>query len=316
MLAGSFLQNKTLPQPLPAPKKQSKMIGEISEPPNIIGKQTCTAPLMIVGEKAAQQRLHKFVEYKITDYKNLRDFPSKDATSLLSPYFAAGMITVRQCINLVQNWQQTVNRLSFFELNEGPLTWVNELLWREFYRHILVGFPRVSKHKPFKLNTNKLPWGYDQKLLQQWQQGLTGVPIVDAGMRQLNQTGWMHNRLRMVAAMYLSKNLFLDWRLGEQYFMNNLIDGDLASNNGGWQWAASTGVDAVPYFRIFNPYRQSERFDPDGKFIRKYVPELTGLDNKAIHQAQSNKHINYPKPIVDLQASKQRAISAFKKLNS
>lgn len=311
-----LLQREGLPKPLGPPKKQPQMIGVASTLPTFIGKHEIKEPLINAGERFAQQQLKQFVEHKILYYKELRDFPAKDATSRLSPYFSAGMITVHQCFDLIHSWQQQEHKKSFFELAEGPLTWSNELLWREFYRHILVGFPRVSKHRPFKLNTDRIQWIQNNELLQAWQQGLTGVPIVDAAMRQLNQTGWMHNRLRMVVAMYFSKNLFLNWRLGEKYFMQNLIDGDLASNNGGWQWSASTGVDAAPYFRIFNPYRQSERFDPQGEFIRQYLPELEALDSKSIHTAQTNKKLSYPNPIVDVQQSKKCAIAAFKELNS
>lgn len=159
---------------------------------------------------------------------------------------------------------------------------------------------------------------YTRRELRSWKSGNTGIPIVDAAMRQLNQTGWMHNRLRMITAMFLTKNLFIDWRLGEAYFMSKLVDGFLASNNGGWQWSASTGTDAAPYFRVFNPATQSERFDPDGEFIRKYVPEIAKLDNKRIHQPWAGGVIpgGYPRPIVDLKESRKEAISKFQALKN
>lgn len=297
--------------PLSKPKKQAEMIGARNPVPRKFSgfDLTHTHSKFPAGELFAKKQLESFIEGKIINYKVDRDFPTIDGTSKLSPYFAAGMISMQQCFAAIMQWHKDTIQ----NLPDGALTWLNELLWREFYRHIVVGFPRVSKHQPFKLETDKIPWDYNQELLRKWQEGLTGFPIVDAAMRQLNQTGWMHNRLRMIVAMFLSKNLFLDWRLGEKYFMQNLIDGDLASNNGGWQWSASTGVDAVPYFRIFNPIRQSERFDPKGEFIRQYVPELTKLDNKAIHNPENSGVIltDYPKPIIDLRASKERVMKAF-----
>ena len=184
-------------------------------------------------------------------------------------------------------------------------------------QHILFDYPQVSKHLPFKANTQKIVWRDAPEDLIAWQQGQTGIPIVDAGMRQMLKTGWMHNRVRMICAMFLSKNLLIDWRLGEAWFMQHLIDGDLAANNGGWQWCASTGTDSVPYFRIFNPISQSQKFDADGNYIRKWVPELAHLDAKQIHEPYAKNKmlkLNYPKPIVDLKSSRIRAIEAFKNL--
>ncbi len=194
------------------------------------------------------------------------------------------------------------------------------MLWREFYKHILVGYPQVSRHKAFRAHTEALPWRTAPDDFEAWQQGRTGIPLIDAAMRQLLHTGWMHNRLRMVVAMFLSKNLLIDWRKGEQHFMRHLIDGDLAANNGGWQWSASTGTDSVPYFRIFNPVTQSQRFDPDGRFIRHWLPELTQLDNKTIHLPVKSSDLfdtsRYVSPIVDLGKSRQRALAAFKGLSA
>ncbi len=201
----------------------------------------------------------------------------------------------------------------------GRETWITELIWREFYRHILVGFPRVSRHQPFRLETRRLEWSGNEEHFDAWKEGRTGVPIVDAAMRCLRATGWMHNRLRMITAMHLTKDLFLDWRRGERWFMRNLIDGDLASNNGGWQWSASTGTDAAPYFRIFNPVSQSRKFDPDGAFIRAWVPELRDLAGGEIHDPSSlpelaRARIDYPAPIVNHTQARERAIAAFKAL--
>ena len=175
-------------------------------------------------------------------------------------------------------------------------------------------FPKVSMGKPFQAYTDKINWRYNESELKAWQTGNTGFPIIDAAMKQMLQEGWMHNRLRMVVAMFFTKNMLHDWRLGEKFFMENLIDADFASNNGGWQWSASTGTDAAPYFRIFNPITQSKNFDKNGTFIKKYIPELKDLDPSVIHEPPANirEHLNYPKPILDLKESRLRAIEAFK----
>jgi deoxyribodipyrimidine photo-lyase len=197
--------------------------------------------------------------------------------------------------------------------------WISEVLWREFYVNVMVGFPRVCMHRAFQLNTEAIVWNDEPNLLEAWKHGRTGVPIVDAGMRQLLRDGWMHNRVRMVVAMYFTKDYFLNWRLGEKWFMQNLIDGFLASNNGGWQWSASTGTDAAPYFRIFNTYNQSEKFDPDGAYIREFVPELRGVEGPAIHDPERlpgllRSRLDYPKPLVDRVKAREKAIDAFRKL--
>lgn len=202
------------------------------------------------GEDAAMQRLTCFIANQIDNYDPERDFPDKESTSMLSPWLANGSISPRQCL------KELISRDNgkYPDSKSSAGVWLSELIWREFYTHILAGYPKVSKSKAFKASSEKVNWRYDQSELECWEQGLTGYPMVDAAMRQLNQTGWMHNRLRMVSAMFLSKHLLIDWRAGEKHFMQNLIDGDLAANNGGWQWSASTGTDAVPYFRIFNPF--------------------------------------------------------------
>lgn len=264
------------------------------------------------GEVVARKRLAQFVKDKLLFYNVDRDFPAREGTSQLSPYLTAGMISAKQCLHKAIE----ANGGCLEGTQAGASTWINELVWRDFYKHVLVAFPRVCRHQPFKLSTRRLNWDNDPKLLLAWQQGQTGFPLIDAAMRQLNQTGWMHNRLRMVVAMFLSKLLWLDWRCGEQYFMQHLMDGDVAANNGGWQWCASTGTDAVPYFRIFNPVTQSEKFDPEGEFIRQFCPELAGLDNKLIHQPYRRGYIalDYPEPIIDYNKARKRALAAFKNL--
>lgn len=246
------------------------------------------------GESVAHEYLNQFVENRVVNYADERDIPSLNGTSGLSPYLAVGAISTRQCMQVLLNARNG-------DPKGGLDVWRNEIIWREFYRHLLEANPQLCRHLPFKSDTDALPWKKDEQVLTAWQQGLTGFPLVDAAMAQLNETGWMHNRLRMVVAMFFTKHLFMDWRLGERYFMSKLVDGDFASNNGGWQWSASTGVDAVPYFRIFNPVRQSQRFDESGEFIRRYVPKLAALNNKDIHMpsAKQAQELGYPLPLVN-----------------
>jgi deoxyribodipyrimidine photo-lyase len=252
------------------------------------------------------------------DYKQRRDLPGEDGTSRLSPYLAVGSVSPRRCLEAALK----VNAASSSPLEkgqEGALTWISEICWREFYVHVLVGFPRVCKGRAFQPVTERLVWNDNPDHFEAWKDGRTGVPIVDAGMRQLRTEGWMHNRVRMITAMFLTKNLFIDWRLGEAHFMRNLIDGFLASNNGGWQWSASTGTDAAPYFRIFNPVSQGQKFDPDGAYVRRFVPEVAEIEGEMIHEpwnlpALARQFIRYPDPIVDLSESRETAISRFKAL--
>lgn len=260
------------------------------------------------GEQEAYQRLDLFIENAIGRYQDHRDFPAIAGTSSLSPYFAVGALSPRQAIAAVLahthgEWEGG---------NAGANCWISELIWREFYQHVVVDYPKVCKRKAMQGHTEAFPWQYDKALFAAWCEGKTGIPIVDAAMRQLNETGWMHNRLRMVVAMFLTKNCQIDWRWGEDYFMSRLIDGDFAANNGGWQWSASTGTDAAPYFRIFNPISQSERFDPDGEFIRRWVPELAHLSNKQIHNPPQQDC--YPSPVVDLSESRKSTIALFAQL--
>ncbi|MDY0250304.1 MAG: deoxyribodipyrimidine photo-lyase [Pseudomonas sp.] len=309
-----------LPEPIATPTAQATLDIVSDSIPNNIPGFAATEPRMQAlwpaGEQAAQQRLSTFTAETIDHYLEQRDMPAVPGTSQLAAYLAAGVLSVRQCLHAAL----TANQGEFDSGKPGVVTWINELLWREFYKHILVGYPKVSRNRSFKPETEALAWRNAPKDLLAWQQGRTGFPIIDAAMRQLLATGWMHNRLRMIVAMFLTKNLLIDWREGERFFMQHLIDGDLAANNGGWQWSASTGTDAVPYFRIFNPVSQSQRFDPKGTFIRHWLPELKHLSDKEIHQPKPLTGLfvteSYPKPIVDLPASRQRALSAFKNLPS
>jgi len=265
------------------------------------------------GEDEAHDRLNRFVEHRIKQYKTRRDFPADEATSELSPYLAVGAISTVQCLHAAI----TMNHGELSGGHPGIDTWISELIWRDFYRHLLYSFPELCQYQAFKPETDALPWRHDEALFEAWKSGKTGYPIVDAAMRQLSERAWMHNRLRMVCAMFLTKHLFIDWRWGERYFMQTLVDGDLASNNGGWQWSASTGVDAVPYFRIFNPVRQSERFDPDGEFVRKYVKELASVEGKSVHMPDNEtaRKLGYPEPIVDHKTAVAQTKTWFKELS-
>jgi deoxyribodipyrimidine photo-lyase len=207
-----------------------------------------------------------------------------------------------------------LNNFEFTSGNKGICKWIDEIVWREFYRNIIHSFPKVSMNQPFQDYTKSIQWRYSSEELEAFYTGRTGFPIVDAGIRQMLAEGWMHNRLRMVVAMFFTKNMLHDWRLGEKFFMQNLIDGDFSSNNGGWQWSSSTGTDSAPYFRIFNPITQSQNFDPKGEFIKKFIPELTNVPVAQIHQPKSDlfSSTNYPAPMLDLKESRLRAIQAFK----
>ena len=304
-----------LPPLVQVPAVQAPLAIAGDELPGAVGGFVTPDPalrqLWPAGEAAALERLARFADEQLDRYHEARDIPAKPGTSQLSAYLAAGVLSPRQCLHAALQ----ANQGEFDSGNKGIVTWINELLWREFYKHILVGYPRVSRHRAFRPETEAVPWRDAPDELAAWQQGRTGFPLIDAAMRQLHATGWMHNRLRMVVAMFLTKNLLIDWRVGERYFMRHLIDGDLAANNGGWQWSASTGTDAVPYFRLFNPISQSRRFDPEGRFIRHWLPELRALDDKAIHEPSAVRgDLGYPRPLVDLSESRERALSAFKNL--
>lgn len=250
------------------------------------------------GADEAHRLLQQFVHERSHHYKQLRDFPAQTATSSLSPYLSAGVLTTRQCIAAMQAYSDDPDW--FYS------QWVTELIWREFYRHLLVAFPEMNRWQPFKPDIEaKISWQYDEKRFRAWCQGETGFPIVDAGMKQLLETGWMHNRVRMISASFLTKLLRQDWRLGAQFFMQHLIDGDFASNLGGWQWSASVGADAAPYFRIFSPMRQTDRFDPHAEYISRWLPQ--SQDGPLF--AQNNSR---PAPVIDYSSERNRSIDEYK----
>ncbi len=262
-----------------------------------------------VGEECAKSILNDYLNKKVLRYSKDRNDPIINGTSRLSPYLALGIISPRRCIF-------EALKKNNFELESGEtgiVKWIDEIVWREFYKNIMHSFPKVSKGLPFQDYTKNIKWRFNQDEFDAWKIGKTGFPIIDAAMKQLNTEGWMHNRLRMVVAMFFTKNMLHDWRLGEAFFMENLLDGDFSSNNGGWQWSSSTGTDAAPYFRIFNPITQSKNFDADGLFIKKHIKELQDLDKKEIHDPSEKirDQLNYPKQILDLKESRLRAIDAF-----
>ncbi|MBN2560427.1 MAG: deoxyribodipyrimidine photo-lyase [Phycisphaerae bacterium] len=308
------LKEEGLPTALPRPRRQERIgIEPAAIPATLKGfAGHLRQDLWPAGEQVAHKRLRTFVSRKIGDYHRARDFPAGDDTSSLSPYLAVGVLSPRQCLRAALE----ANNGKLDSGKQGVTTWISELVWREFYRHVLIGFPRVCRGRPFKPETDGLPWRDDEEQFAAWCAGRTGFPIVDAGMRQLAQTGWMHNRLRMIVAMFLTKDLFIDWRWGERYFMQHLVDGDFASNNGGWQWSASTGTDAAPYFRMFNPLSQGRRCDPDGSFIRRFVPELAGLPDSRVHRLdeQSLAATDYPPPIIDHERARKFVTQAFRRL--
>jgi len=260
------------------------------------------------GQSGGKARLATFSK-EMPHYASLRDFPAQDATSGLSVHLRFGTVSIRDCV-----------RHALARRDQGD-KWLAELIWREFYQDILAHNPDVVQH-PFQAKYRDLSYPGEEAHWMAWQEGQTGYPIVDAAMRCLNKTGWMHNRLRMVTASFLTKDLLIDYRRGEAYFARRLLDFDLASNNGGWQWAASTGVDAQPYFRVFNPILQSKKFDPDGDFIRKWVPELSGLGGETIHWPHAAAPFDllhagiqigdtYPQPIVDHSTQRDLAIKLW-----
>jgi deoxyribodipyrimidine photo-lyase len=309
--------------PLPAPER-------IPTPP---GLETMPLPggsilpqslPFLAGEDEAMRRLERFAGkwtgplegVPIHDYALGRNALAQDGTAQLSPYLRFGMLSARQAVVAAL---EAIRLAADAQARQGAETWLNELIWREFYLHILYHFPQVRREN-FRLPGVR--WQNAPAQFAAWREGRTGYPVVDAAMRQLLQTGWMHNRARMIVASFLTKDLLIDWRWGERWFMQHLVDGDPAANNGGWQWTAGTGTDAAPYFRIFNPVSQGVRHDPQGAYIRRWVPELQNVPGEYIHQpwtmpaevqraAGCRIGQDYPAPVVDHGAAREKALEAY-----
>lgn len=269
-----------------------------------------------VGEVAALASLKRFLKAPVHDYTDARNIPAVKGTSTLSPHLHFGEISPRQIMHVLCDGADNLKAL-----NAGEETFAKEVIWREFAYSLLFHFPHTVK-KPLDKRFENFPWETrTAKNLKAWQQGNTGVPIVDAGMRELYATGWMHNRVRMIVASYLIKNLLIPWQKGEQWFRDTLVDADLASNVMGWQWAAGSGADAAPYFRVFNPVLQGEKFDKAGDYVRRWVPEISDMPNKFIHKPWELPPLerglfNYPEPLVDLKESRARALAAFDEIKA
>lgn len=258
----------------------------------------------------ARNQLATFINQRLSSYKDTRDSLANNSTSGISPYLRFGLISIRECYRRALNCEETM----------GSISWVNELIWREFYAMILHHFPDTPKQEFQTKYQGNIPWQKNPKILEKFLTGATGFPIIDAAIQQLIQDGWMHNRARMIVASFVTKNLFIDWRLGEKFFSQYLIDHEVASNVGGWQWAGSCGTDAQPYFRIFNPFFQGQRFDPHGTYVKKYLPVLANLPASIIHDQRSveenfNGAADYPAPITSYSESRQKAIEIFRAIS-
>jgi deoxyribodipyrimidine photo-lyase len=313
--------------PLPPARSVLSTPRQLPEPPDVASLPLpersilSTAVPFPPGEAEAERRLQAFVngEYSaVYDYAEGRDRLDLAGTSQLSPYLRFGMLSARQA---VVSAQRAMEGAANPPARKSAETWLNELIWREFFISILAQFPEVSQQS-FRIDLRGIAWENDEAAFSAWCQGRTGYPAVDAAMRQLVHTGWMHNRARMIVASFLVKDLLVDWRWGERFFMRHLVDGDPAANNGGWQWVAGTGTDAAPYFRIFSPVLQGRKYDPGGRFVRYWLPELTHVPDTYVHapwempievqrQAQCLIGKDYPTPIVDHAWARERTLRAF-----
>ena len=304
------LKQRDIPAPLPKPRGQdvepaAKVDGDYREPSwaRKLGEH------WTVGEAAARERLETFLDELVADYPEDRNLPRKQATSRLSPHLALGEISARQVWHAAMATSHAEPRKA-----EATDKFLSELAWRDFNHHQLYHRPDIAT-VPMVEKYGHLDWRPDTGGLHAWTKGMTGIPIIDAGMRELWETGVMHNRVRMLTASLLAKNLLVDWHKGEEWFWDTLVDADAANNPGNWQWVAGSGLDASPYFRIFNPVTQGEKFDPAGDYVRRWVPEVRGLPDDRVHRPWEGGGVKgYPEPIVDLKASRERALQAFKAL--
>ena len=308
-------------RPIPAPRPQFKPAPHGRALPAVPSEKLPLDPAVFghprtqnlppAGERAARETLRRFMAGPVLEYAGQRNFPAVSGTSQLSPHLRAGTIGIRTILRELNQVRAkaTTTQAASCEV------FLNELIWREFYAQVLVNFPHVTKGA-FRPEYDRLKWSENRDHFAAWCAGRTGYPIVDAAMRCLNATGAMHNRLRMIVAMFLTKDLLINWQWGERYFMQQLVDGDMAANNGGWQWSAGTGTDAAPYFRIFNPVTQGEKFDPEGSFVRKWVPELASFPAESIHQPWAEPlylaKTKYPACIVQHDVQRDLCLAMFK----
>jgi len=312
------------PDSIPAPDKSlaSLKIKDLELEPKI-DWAAGFRPVWQPGEVGAMENLKRFLSHTLENYSDLRNRPDLPGTSRLSPHLHFGEISPRQVWHTVAAFAARHPQLKAGWRESQYLT---EIGWREFSHHLLFHFPR-TQDEPLRRDFEKFPWREDKKTLSAWQKGLTGYPIVDAGMRELWATGWMHNRVRMIVASFLVKDLLLPWQSGARWFWDTLVDADLAQNTGGWQWSAGCGADAAPYFRIFNPTTQGEKFDPNGDYVRRWCPELSKLPVEYIHQPQAAPPAvlraaglelgrTYPKPLVNHAAARDAALAAFAKIRA
>jgi len=315
---------ETLPKPavLPMPSALDTprdIRSDAIPKPEDHGSAPAAHPIAEAGEAAARERLDTFIAAIIEEYKEERNIPAKDGSSRLSPYLRWGMLSPRTVYDAAA---AALERARTPAHRDSVRAWINEVAWREFFYQVLARNPHVAT-SAFKPLYDTLTWERERsEQLAAWTAGQTGYPIVDAGMRQMHETGWMHNRLRLIVSSFLCKDLLIDYREGERVFMQHLLDGDLASNNGGWQWSAGTGTDSAPYFRIFNPTSQGQRFDPGGEYIRQYVPELRNVPTEYIHEPHRMPDAvqrevgciigtDYPAPIVDHAEQRKRALAMY-----
>lgn len=312
------LLREPLPSKIPFQKEDSPDLTDLGLYPSIPW-HTLIEKEWSPGEAGALRRLETFLDKGLRGYKKGRDYPALPHVSRLSPHLHFGEISPHRV------WHKTTQRVLAENLEQDGDCFLRELGWREFSYYLLYHFPTLPEknlHEKF----DKFPWQHNEAHLKAWQRGQTGYPLIDAGMRELWQTGYMHNRVRMIVASFLVKNLRLHWHQGEAWFWDTLLDADLANNSASWQWVAGSGADASPYFRIFNPVLQGQKFDPQGTYVRQYVPEIRGLPDKFIHNpwdappslldsAHIKLGIDYPEPIIDLKRSREEALAAFHTLN-
>ncbi|MFN3835176.1 MAG: cryptochrome/photolyase family protein [Glycocaulis sp.] len=310
-------------EPLPAPERLTGFEGDLASDALEGWKLLPTAPdwaagfgdMWTPGEAGAHARLDAFVKDRAADYADTRNLPGLPGTSGLSPHLHFGEVSPRQV------WARVAAEVP---AGKGRETFCKELGWREFSYHLLYHYEDLPEAN-YQPKFNRFPWDFDAAAFRAWTRGQTGYPIVDAGMRELWSTGWMHNRVRMICASFLTKHLLIDWRKGEEWFWDTLVDADLANNSASWQWVAGSGADAAPYFRIFNPVTQGEKFDAAGDYVRRWVPELKYLPDAWLHapwdapaaalrQAGIVLGSTYPKPVIDHSKARERALAAFSSL--